>query len=169
MTYYVFGILFWNQWDQVKFSNSLELAKKLVKWQAYPRLAASNNCDDTRLDSAIESKRGKLGYSVSLHIYWLGLIFLVLLLVIFVVVLIFLDLYIYFLDFGLINFLMVFKMRKMFELQIFLQIIDNVSDELKCELIRICYLNILYKCYRKICDYNNTFKRINDIFKRTKV
>ena len=57
----------------------------------------------------------------------------------------------------------------MFELQFFLQIADNVSNEPKCEPIRICYLNILYKCYRKICDYNNTFKRINDIFNGTKV
>ena len=34
-------------------------------------------------------------------------------------------------------------MRKMFELQTFLQIADNVSDESKCEPIRICYLNNL--------------------------
>ena len=34
---------------------------------------------------------------------------------------------------------MVFKMRKMFELQTFLQNADNVSGELKCELIRICW------------------------------
>ena len=68
--------------------------------------------------------------------------FLVILLVIFVVVLIFLGFYISFLGFRLINsFLMVFKMRKMFELQTFLQIADNVSDGLKCEPIRICYLN----------------------------
>ena len=64
---------------------------------------------------------------------------------------------------------MVFKMRKMFELQIFLQIADNVRDGPKCEPIRICYLNSLLKCYRKNCDYNNTFKRINDIFKETKI
>ena len=38
---------------------------------------------------------------------------------------------------------MVFKMRKMFELQIFLQIADNVSDEPKCKSIKICYLNSL--------------------------
>ena len=38
---------------------------------------------------------------------------------------------------------MVFKMRKMFELQTFLQIVGNVSDGPKCELIRICYLNSL--------------------------
>ena len=38
---------------------------------------------------------------------------------------------------------MVFKMRKMFELQNFLQIVDNVSDEPGCELKRICYLNNL--------------------------
>ena len=38
---------------------------------------------------------------------------------------------------------MVFKMRKMFELQNFLQIINNVSDEPGCELIRICHLNNL--------------------------
>ena len=68
--------------------------------------------------------------------------FLVILLVIFVVVLIFLGLYVSFLDFKLINsFLMVFKMRKMFELQTFLQIANNVSDEPKCEPIRIYYLN----------------------------
>ena len=60
---------------------------------------------------------------------------------------------------------MVFKMRKMFELQTFLQIAGNVSGEPKYELIRICYLNSLYKCYRKTCDYNNTFERINNIFK----
>ena len=34
-------------------------------------------------------------------------------------------------------------MWKMFELQTFLQIADNVSSELKCELIKICYLNRL--------------------------
>ena len=34
-------------------------------------------------------------------------------------------------------------MRKMFELQTFLQIVDNVSDQSKCKLIRICYLNSL--------------------------
>ena len=34
-------------------------------------------------------------------------------------------------------------MRKMFELQFFLQIADNVSGEPKCEPIRICYLNRL--------------------------
>ena len=38
---------------------------------------------------------------------------------------------------------MVFKVRKMFELQNFLQIGDNVSNEPKCESIRICYLNSL--------------------------
>ena len=32
-------------------------------------------------------------------------------------------------------------MRKMFELQTFIQIADNVNDGLKCESIRICYLN----------------------------
>ena len=53
----------------------------------------------------------------------------------------------------------------MFELQTFLQIAGNVSGEPKYELIRICYLNSLYKCYRKTCDYNNTFERINNIFK----
>ena len=68
--------------------------------------------------------------------------FLVILFVIFVVVLIFLGLYVSFLDFKLINsFLMVFKMRKMFELQTFLQIVNNVSDGPKCEPIRIYYLN----------------------------
>ena len=48
-------------------------------------------------------------------------------------------------------------------------IADNVNGEPKCEPIRICYFNRLWKCYRKICDYNNALKRINDIFKRTKV
>ena len=38
---------------------------------------------------------------------------------------------------------MVFKMWKMFELQTFLQIADNVNGEPKCEPIRICYLNRL--------------------------
>ena len=38
---------------------------------------------------------------------------------------------------------MVFKMRKMFELQIFLQVANNVNDKPKCEPIRICYLNSL--------------------------
>ena len=38
---------------------------------------------------------------------------------------------------------MVFKMRKMFGLQNFLQITDNVSDEPKCKPIRICYLTSL--------------------------
>ena len=74
---------------------------------------------------------------------YLFIYLLVLLLVIFVVVLISLGLYISFLDFRLINFLMVFKMRKMFELQTSLQIVDNVSNELKCELIRIYCLNSL--------------------------
>ena len=64
---------------------------------------------------------------------------------------------------------MVFKMWKMFELQTFLQISDNASGGSKCKPIRIYYLNHLYKCYKKICDYNNTLKRINDIFKGTKV
>ena len=34
-------------------------------------------------------------------------------------------------------------MRKMFELQTFLQIADNISDKPKRKLIRICYLNSL--------------------------
>ena len=34
-------------------------------------------------------------------------------------------------------------MWKIFELQTFLQIADNVSGEFKCEPIRICYLNRL--------------------------
>ena len=34
-------------------------------------------------------------------------------------------------------------MWKMFELQTFLQIADNVNGESKCESIRICYLNHL--------------------------
>ena len=57
----------------------------------------------------------------------------------------------------------------MFEIQTFLQITDNVSDGPKYELLRICYLNSLSKYYRKICDYKNTFKRINDIFKEIKM
>ena len=69
--------------------------------------------------------------------------FLILLLVIFVVVLIFLGLYFFFKDFKLINFLIVIKMRKMFELQFFLQIANNVSDELKCKPIRIWCLTSL--------------------------
>ena len=34
-------------------------------------------------------------------------------------------------------------MRKMFQLQTFLQIADNLNGETKCELKRICYLNCL--------------------------
>ena len=29
--------------------------------------------------------------------------------------------------------------------------------------IRICYLNSLYKHYENVCDYNITFKRIDNI------
>ena len=36
---------------------------------------------------------------------------------------------------------MAFKIRKMFELQTFLQIVDNESDGSKCEPIKIRYLN----------------------------
>ena len=80
---------------------------------------------------------GKIGW-----LDLLLLLFLVLLLVIFVVVLIFLGFYISFLGFRLINsFLMVFKMTKLFELQTFLQIADNVSDGPKRKPIKICYFN----------------------------
>ena len=34
-------------------------------------------------------------------------------------------------------------MRKIFELQIFLEVTNNVNDKPKCEPIRICYLNNL--------------------------
>ena len=57
----------------------------------------------------------------------------------------------------------------MFEIQTLLQITDNVSDRSNYELLRICYFNSLSKYFRKICDYKNTFKRINDIFKEIKM
>ena len=31
--------------------------------------------------------------------------------------------------------------------------------------IKICYLNSLYKHCKNVCDYNITFKRIDDIIK----
>ena len=37
------------------------------------------------------------------------------------------------------------------------------------ELIRICYLNSLYKCCKNICGYNITLKRIDGIIKEGKV
>ena len=36
------------------------------------------------------------------------------------------------------------------------------------ELIRIYYLNILWKCCKKVCNYNITLKRIDTIIKEAK-
>ena len=37
------------------------------------------------------------------------------------------------------------------------------------EPIRICYFNSLYKCYKNICDYYITLKRIDNIIKGKKM
>ena len=34
---------------------------------------------------------------------------------------------------------------------------------------KICYLNSLQKCYKKLCGYNVTLKRIDSIVKKGKV
>ena len=34
-----------------------------------------------------------------------------------------------------------------------------------CEPLKICYLNDLKKCCKKVCGYNINLKRINDIVK----
>ena len=37
-----------------------------------------------------------------------------------------------------------------------------------CESIRIFYQNGLWKCYKKVCEYSITLKRINDNVKGKK-
>ena len=43
---------------------------------------------------------------------------------------------------------------------------NDMSGVPICKLIRICYQNGLWKYYKKVCEYNTTLKRIDDIVKR---